>query len=86
MATNQQQKKQSQLPMKLKEKRELKMYVRVGNSGSAEDSAVSCRTSALCKFWGYDANGCVCGGVNTGADSSDLLGNTAPARWNKQIF
>lgn len=62
------------------------MYLSDGNSGSAEDSAVSCRSSELRKFWGYDANGWVCGGVNTGADCSDLLGNTAPARWNKQIL
>lgn len=30
---------------------------------------------------GYVRRGCVCGGVNIGADLSDLRGNTAPARW-----
>jgi len=55
------------------------MYLRVGNSASTEDSASGCRESESRIFWGYGLNGCVCTGVNTGADCSDLEGNGAPA-------
>lgn len=59
--------------------RKREMYLRVGNSDSAEDSAVGCRVSESRMFWGYDPNGCDWSGVNMGADCSDLGGNTAPA-------
>lgn len=52
--------------------KQIKIYLSVGNSDSAEDSAVSCLASKSRMFGGYEANGCVCGGVNTGADCSDL--------------
>jgi hypothetical protein len=61
------------------------MYLRVGNSDSTEDSAGGCRASESRIFWGYDPNGCVCSGVNTGADCSDLWGNAAPACYKKKI-
>lgn len=54
------------------------MYLNVGNSASAEGSAASC--PGLRTFCGYDERGCDCGGVKTGAELSDLLGNTAPIR------
>ena len=57
------------------------MNLNVGNSDSVDGSAASWRTSELRRFWGYEVNGCVCGGVNTGVALSDLCGNTAPARW-----
>lgn len=67
-------------------RQEIEMHLRAGNSESADDSAVSCWAKVSRIFWGYDDNGCVCSGVNTGADRSDLWGNIAPARWNKQIL
>lgn len=52
--------------------KDLQTYLSVGNSDSAEASAASGRASASRMFGGYEVNGCVCGGVNTGADCSDL--------------
>ena len=67
-------------------RKEIEMYLRAGNSDSAEGSAASCWATVSRIFWGYDDNGCVCSGVNTGADCLDLWGNAAPACWNKQIL
>lgn len=50
----------------------LNMYLNVGNSASAEDSAVSSLNSRDRTFCGYDDRGCVCGGVKTGAELSVL--------------
>lgn len=57
------------------------MYLKSGKSEPMEDSGASWWESELREGWEYDAKGCVCGGVNTGTDLSDLWGNTAPARW-----
>ena len=54
------------------------IYLKDGNSASAEDPVASFPFSAL---FAYDDDlPCVSGFVETGAGLSDLFGNTAPKR------
>lgn len=60
------------------------MYLKLENSASPGGIPVPLPISfsGFCRLCGIEVIGCVCGGVKTGADLSDLCGKFAPKRWN----